>query len=152
MERAVVRWKKGGESGRTSHRKRPCESLKEHKRITQADGECGEEVTDYAGTENRCGNYKQLSAVEAGDGRREPCKSHPGASDSRGNKKQGNGNLSFTLQTHQSAVQGREVGRWGQSNAVDGGREPDPGTAKKGKPVRLGDQTGIELREWEELG
>lgn len=53
--------------------------------------------------------------------------------------KQGNGNLSFTLQTHQSAVQGWEVGRWGQSNAVDGGREPDPGTANKGKPVRLGD-------------
>lgn len=44
-------------------------------RISQANGEGGEEVTIHAGAGNQCANSKELSAVEeTGDGRRAPCK------------------------------------------------------------------------------
>ncbi|GAB5582727.1 paired immunoglobulin-like type 2 receptor beta [Prionailurus iriomotensis] len=58
------------------------------------------------GTGKQWGNSKQLRAVEeAGDGRREPRKSHPRASAPRGNMKQ------FTMQIHKYGVEVPEVGQ-----------------------------------------
>ena len=81
-------------------------SLKEYKRISQASGEGGEDITVHAGMGKQWGNSKQLRAVEeAGDGRREPRKSHPRASAPRGNMKQ------FAMQIHKYGVEVPEVGQ-----------------------------------------
>lgn len=51
---------------------------------------------------------------EARDERR-PCKSHPRASDPRGNVKQRRGNLSLAFQIHCSVVEGWDIGQAGVS-------------------------------------